>query len=118
MKALIVEAEAGSRKLLAKIIQRYCKSITLVGKVGSIDEAYKFIVKKQPDLVFFDADLPSGTVSNLMDRLPMANFDIIFTAAYETPSSLDYQCNPAGCLMKPINIRELVQTVDNLQRCA
>ena len=118
MKVLIIEHEAGNRKILAKMIQKYCKTLTLIGKVGSVDKACQLIRKKNPDIVFLDAEMPIAANADLISRFPHATFDIVLTAASEIPSFIASQCNAAGYLMKPINIRELQQTVDNLKFCA
>ncbi|MFK7811513.1 MAG: LytR/AlgR family response regulator transcription factor [Maribacter sp.] len=112
LKAIIVEDEANSREILSNYLAKYCPSIDLLGEAESIEEAKKLIEKHSLDLVFLDVEMPFGTGFDLLDQLPNRTFETVFVTAYNQYAIDALNSHAAYYLMKPINIDELIKSVD------
>lgn len=112
LNAIIVEDEANSREILTNYLAKYCPTVNLQGQAASIDEAKKLINDHTIDLVFLDVEMPFGTGFDLLDQLPDRTFETVFVTAYNQYAIDALNSHAAYYLMKPINIDELIKSVD------
>jgi len=112
LKAFIVEDEKHSRETLINLLEEFCDAVTIIGTADSVETALDLIPKLNPDVVFMDIELNSGTGFDILTQLPELNFEVIFTTAFDQYAikavkfcSLDY-------LLKPIDIEELQEAVN------
>lgn len=112
LNAIIVEDEANSREILTNYLAKYCPTVNLQGEAASIDEAKKLINDHTLDLVFLDVEMPFGTGFDLLDQLPDRTFETVFVTAYNQYAIDALNSHAAYYLMKPINIDELIKSVD------
>lgn len=112
LNAIIVEDESSSREILSNYLAKYCPSVNLVGEAESIEEAKILIEKHKLDLVFLDVEMPFGTGFDLLDQLPDRTFETVFVTAYNQYAIDALNSHAAYYLMKPINIDELIKSVD------
>jgi two-component system LytT family response regulator len=112
LKAFIVEDEKHSRQTLINLLEEFCDAVTIIGTADSVETALDLIPKLNPDVVFMDIELNSGTGFDILTQLPELNFEVIFTTAFDQYAikavkfcSLDY-------LLKPIDIEELQEAVN------
>lgn len=112
LSAIIVEDETNSREILRNYLAKYCPSVDLLGEAESIEEAKKLIEKHTVDLVFLDVEMPFGTGFDLIDQLPNRTFETVFVTAYNQYAIDALNNHAAYYLMKPINIDELIKSVE------
>lgn len=112
LNAIIVEDEANSREILSNYLAKYCPTVNLKGEAASIEEAKKLINNHTLDLVFLDVEMPFGTGFDLLDQLPDRTFETVFVTAYNQYAIDALNNHAAYYLMKPINIDELIKSVD------
>ena len=112
LRAIIVEDEANSREILRNYIAKYCPKVILKGEAGSIKEALELIGKHQLDLVFLDIEMPFGNAFDLLEKVPDRNFETVFVTAYDHYAKDALNSHAAYYLMKPINIDELIKSVN------
>lgn len=112
LNAIIVEDEANSREILSNYLAKYCPTVNLKGEAASIEEAKKLINDHTLDLVFLDVEMPFGTGFDLLDQLPDRTFETVFVTAYNQYAIDALNNHAAYYLMKPINIDELIKSVD------
>lgn len=112
LNAIIVEDEANSREILTNYLAKYCPKVTLKGEAASIEEAKKLMSTHKLDLVFLDVEMPFGTGFDLLDQLPDRTFETVFVTAYNQYAVDALNNHAAYYLMKPINIDELIKSVD------
>lgn len=115
-KAIIIDDEASSRETLTKIITKYCPSLSLIATAASADEGYELIINRSPDLIFLDIEMPHASGFDLLERFPIVDFSVIFTTAYDQYALKAIKCNAVDYLLKPINIRELMQAVEKVEK--
>ncbi len=112
LNAIIVEDEANSREILSNYLAKYCPTVNVKGEAASIEEAKELLKKHKIDLVFLDVEMPFGTGFDLLDQLPDRTFETVFVTAYNQYAIDAVNNHAAYYLMKPINIDELIKSVD------
>ena len=111
IKALIIDDEPKSVKILATMLQEYCPGVTLAGTANKADDAVVLVQQLQPNLVFLDIEMPSGNGFDLLDRLRPVNFEVIFVTAFNEYPIKAFRYNALDYLLKPLNIEELQAAV-------
>ncbi|MFY8005274.1 MAG: LytR/AlgR family response regulator transcription factor, partial [Chitinophagaceae bacterium] len=81
--AVIVEDELHSRNFLVKMVEEFCKQIQLLGTAANVAEAVSLINNQQPNLVFLDIEMQTGTGFEVLQQVNYKNFQVIFTTAYD-----------------------------------
>ena len=80
---VIVEDEKNSLDALTHLLSEYCEAVNILGTAGTVKESVALIKKVQPDLVFLDVELHSGTGFDVLRQVQEVSFEVIFTTAYE-----------------------------------
>jgi len=110
--AMIVDDSKASINLLQSLLKEI-QSISLIATATSADEALPLIVKREPDLLFLDVEMPSKTGFDLVEDLRRIHTIpiIIFTTAYEKYAINAIRCAAFDFLLKPIDPEELKHAV-------
>src|SRR5690554_7632415 len=104
LRAIIVDDEDLARKNLAIMLENYCPEIDVIGEAGDIDEAESIIKSAQPDVVFLDIRMPSGSEGfDLLERLENRNFLVVFVTAFKDYAIRAFQTNAVHYILKPID---------------
>ncbi|MEO1517911.1 MAG: LytTR family DNA-binding domain-containing protein [Bacteroidota bacterium] len=115
IQALIVDDELDSRETLAAYLQKYCKSVKVVGTATNIVEAQEAIERLHPQLVFLDIEMPYGNAFDLLERLGDIQFETIFITAFSQYAIQALNLSAAHYLLKPIDIDGLILAVDKVK---
>ena len=110
-KAIIVEDELHSREFLKNIVTAYCPELTIAALAGSVEEGVAAIKQHQPDIIFLDIEMQTGTGFDLLQQFPQPSFEVIFTTAYDHYAIRAIKFSAVDYLLKPIDIEELRQSV-------
>lgn len=116
LKAIIVEDEKNSRESLKNLLEEFCVGIEVIGMAGSVAEAVTIISASQPDVVFMDIELQSGTGFEVLNLLPQLNFEVIFTTAFEQYAIKAVKFSSLDYLLKPIDLEELQKAVEKAKK--
>jgi len=114
IKAIIIDDEEKSRKLLSSLLNEHCSDIEVLALADSAEAGYQAINKYNPELVFLDIVMPMENGFSLLERLEQVDFEIIFTTAYDQYAIKAIRFSALDYLLKPINIDELKQAVDKV----
>ena len=115
LKAVIVDDEELARKNLTMMLETYCPEVEVIGEASDKDEAKKVIETSNPDVVFLDIRMPSGTEGfELLDSIDQRNFLVIFVTAFKDYAIRAFQSNAAHYLLKPIDDEDLRSAVDKV----
>ena len=111
VKCIIVDDEQKSRQALATLLKRYCSDVHVVAQAGSVSEALGVLENEIIDLAFLDISMPDGTGFVLLEKTQAGNCAVVFITAYNEYALQAIKANALDYLLKPINIRELQQSV-------
>jgi len=112
LRVVIVEDEIHSRETLKNLLVEFCQSVEIAGLAGNVEEAVEVIRLKNPDLIFLDVELQTGTGFDVLNRLQDMDFTVIFTTAFEHYALKAIKFSSIDYLLKPIDIEELQQAVE------
>lgn len=111
LKAVIVEDENKARETLKVLLASFCPEVELVGDGANVRDGVNIIDTYEPDLVFLDIEMRSGTGFDLLKRVKYQDFDIVFTTAYQEYALKAIKAHAADYLLKPIDPDELKEAV-------
>ena len=113
-KAIIVEDEIHSREFLKNIVTEYCPELNVVALASDVEEGVAAIKEHQPDIVFLDIEMQTGTGFDLLQQFSQPTFEVIFTTAYDHYAIKAIKFSAVDYLLKPIEIEELQQAVQKV----
>ncbi len=116
LRILIVEDEKKSREGLKNLIQEFCPNTELVGLAANVEEGLALIQQTNPDLLLLDIEMQTATGFDLLEKVPEIRFDVIFTTAYEQYAIKAIKFSAMDYLLKPIDVKELVQAIERVQK--
>ena len=109
---LIVDDEAHARESLSKLLSLNYPDIQVLGTASSADEAYEKIIKLNPDLLFLDVEMPNGTGFDLLTRFAKPMFKVVFVTGFDQYALNAIKFSALDYLLKPVNAKELKETVE------
>lgn len=110
-RVIIVEDEANSRRFLVDLLKEHCPELDIVGTAQNVAEAVAIIRSLQPDLVFMDIELQTGTGFDVLEQIRDLQPAIIFTTAYDHYAIKAIRFSAVDYLLKPIDVEELTAAV-------
>ena len=114
LSAIIVDDELHGRENLKKIIENYCPEIEIIGCADSVLSAKELINIHKPDVVFLDINMPVLDGFDFLEEYENRDFMVVFVSAHEEFGINAVKVDATDYLLKPINIKELKQTVKKL----
>lgn len=111
-KAVIIEDELASRKILKNFLSKYPTGISLVGEATNVEEGVIAINEHQPDLIFSDINLPDGTGFDVLDQCQPLNATVIFITAYDQYAIKAFKYSAIEYLLKPFDPMELMAAIN------
>ena len=115
MKAVIIDDEEDSRKILANYLAKYCVDIEVCGFGESVATGNEVIQKHNPDVVFLDIEMPYGNGFDLLDSIKEITFETVFVTAFDHYAIQALNQSAAYYLLKPISIDEIVNAVNKIR---
>jgi DNA-binding LytR/AlgR family response regulator len=115
MRVLILEDEHRSANRLRKLLLEVDPGIEIVQMIDSIRECLIFLQQEQiVDLIFADIQLSDGLSFEIFEQNKI-NLPIIFTTAYDQYAIRAFKVNGIDYLLKPIDPKELRQSIDKFK---
>lgn len=116
LKAVIVDDEEPARENLAMMLEEFCPDVQVVGKAERVEQAKKVIAETNPDVLFLDIRMPSGTEGfELLEELKDRNFMVVFVTAFKDYAIRAFNANAVHYVLKPIDIDDLKLAVDKVR---
>ncbi|WP_411030750.1 LytR/AlgR family response regulator transcription factor [Spongiimicrobium sp. 3-5] len=112
LRAVIVEDEKHSRETLKNLLEEFCTDVSVVATAATVNEAVATITNTDPDVVFLDIELQTGTGFDVLMQLPNIHFEVIFTTAFEQYAIKAVKFSSLDYLLKPIDLEELQSAVE------
>ncbi|CAN5555624.1 LytTR family DNA-binding domain-containing protein [soil metagenome] len=114
IKAIIIDDELSSLQNLQQKLEEFCPTVQVIATAQKPEEAILLINHHKPDVIFLDIEMPKMSGFRMLEELGEADFEIIFTTAYNHYAIEAIRIAAFDYLLKPIAIKELQQTVDRL----
>lgn len=112
MKVLIVDNDAKIREGLKEMLQKFSPSVKSIDEANSVSTGFASIQQLEPDLVYLDVEMDDGTGFDLIKRLGTYNFQLVFITAYNKYAVDAFRMSAIDFLQKPIDLEELLESVD------
>lgn len=116
LKIIIIEDEKHSKETLINLLDEFCTQVNVIGTASSVKEAVTLINSTDPDVVFLDIELHSGTGFDVLDQIDIIDFNIVFTTAYEQYAVKAIKMSSLDYLLKPINYQELQDAIERAKK--
>jgi two-component system, LytTR family, response regulator len=116
MKALIIDDEQHCIDSLSIMIEKHCPMVQVVQTCMNGICGLESIYKHEPDLVFLDIAMPRMNGFDMLARLHIIDFEIIFTTAYDNYAIQAFKVSAADYLLKPVDKNELVRAVETVAK--
>lgn len=81
--------------------------IKIVGQADTVKEALAGIQEMQPQIIFLDVQMRNETGFDLLDKLDIINFEVVFTTAHNEFAVRAFRYSALDYLIKPIDAGEL-----------
>lgn len=114
LKAIIIDDEPDCCESLAILLQRFCPEVSIAAICNSGELAISAIQKTKPHLVFLDIEMPYMNGFELLENLPVIDFEIIFTTSYDKYAIKAFHFSALDYLLKPIDREELQKAVNKV----
>ncbi len=114
IKGIIVDDELSGRENLKTLIGSYCNEIKITGTASSAVEAKNMIGYLSPDVIFLDVNMPVLDGFDFLESIDSTKFMVVFVTAHTDYAIRAIKAKAIDYLLKPINIKELQQTVKRL----
>lgn len=112
LKAVIVEDSRLARNELKELLKVH-KEIELLGEAGNVDDGFKLINEKKPDLLFLDINMPEKDGFELLEMLDDVPITI-FTTAFDEYAIKSFEYNAFDYLLKPINQKRFAKCIEKI----
>jgi two-component system LytT family response regulator len=112
LRAVIVDDELSSRRLLTKLLELH-PEILVVGMARSVPEAVEVCGRLTPDVIFLDVNMPKKPGFELIAHLEH-RADVVFVTAHVEHTIKAFDVGSCDYLLKPVSAERLAQTVRRL----
>lgn len=114
IRAIIVDDEEDSRKVLKKLIQISNLPVEVISMCEDLEEAVESIRAEQPDVVFLDVHMPKYAGYEIIDFFDEITFEIVFVTAYDDYALKAFELSAIDYVLKPINRFSLNETLQKI----
>ncbi|MEJ5049232.1 LytTR family DNA-binding domain-containing protein [Chryseobacterium culicis] len=112
IQACIVDDEKDGRDYIALLMENEFPEINIEFQASSVEEAYIYLIKSSPDILFLDVQLGDGTTFDLLSKLNDVHSQIIFITAYENFAIQAIKNGATDYLLKPIKKMDFIIAVN------
>lgn len=120
IQACIIDDEQDGRDYIALLLQNEFPEIQSVFQASSIEEAYIYLSRNSPDILFLDIQLKDGTAFDLLSQFKSIDSQIIFITAFENFAIQAIKNGAADYLLKPIKKMDFIiavnKTLENIKK--
>lgn len=116
LSVVLVDDEEKSRKVLRNLLSNYFPDVTLIGEASDVNEAYRHINEKHPDLVLLDIQMPGGDGFWLLKKWDEVPFEVIFVTSFDQHAIEAIKFSALDYLLKPVQVYQLRSAIDKAIR--
>lgn len=113
LRVLIIDDEAPARRYLRRLLEA-APDVIVAGEASSVEQARDLIREHDPDALFLDIELTSGTGFDLLGSLALAPA-VVFVTAHNDYAARAFDVEAVDYLLKPVSPDRLAQTLARLR---
>ena len=110
-KLAIIDDEKDSRQYLNTLIRENFPNEFVIGEADSVNVGINLITSLKPEIVLLDIHLEDGSGFDLLNKIELIDFEIIFVTAYDKYAIKAFQLSAIGYLLKPIDESDLIKAL-------
>ncbi|WP_223559280.1 LytR/AlgR family response regulator transcription factor [Chryseobacterium lathyri] len=114
IQVCIIDDEQDGRDYIALLLKNEFPEIQTVFQASSVEEAYIYLTKNSPDILFLDVQLKDGTAFDLLSKFREIDSRIIFITAFENFAIQAIKNGAADYLLKPIKKIDFIIAVNKV----
>lgn len=108
----IIDDEKDGREYIALLLENEFPEIEINSQASSVEEAFVYLTKNSPDILFLDIQLNDGTAFDLLSKFKDLPSQIIFITAYENFAIQAIRNGATDYLLKPIKKMDFIIAVN------
>jgi two-component system LytT family response regulator len=116
LKAVIVDDELDAIESVKLILQENFPDISIAGTAQSVKQACEVIVDANPDIVFLDIEMPDGNGFDVLEKIQVRNFNVIFITAYNQYAIKAFKYSAIDYVLKPIDIDDFINAIEKIEQ--
>lgn len=114
IQACIIDDEQDGRDYIALLLENEFPEIHTAFQGSSVEEAYIYLSKNVPDIIFLDVQLKDGTAFDLLSKFREVDAQIIFITAFENFAIQAIKNSAADYLLKPIRKMDFIIAINKV----
>lgn len=111
LTAILVDDEKNSREVLSNLLEKFFPDIALLGEAENVEDAFKLINTKKPQLVFLDIQMPRQSGFVLLKKFEELPFEVIFVTGYDQYAINAIKFSALDYLLKPVEVKDLREAI-------
>ncbi len=115
MTAILIDDEHTALDALMAKLAKVAPDVNVLATFTMPNEAIAAIPRLDPTVVFLDVEMPNIDGFSLLNQLKDADFEVIFTTAYNQYAIHALRTRACDYLLKPIDETELLEALNRLK---
>lgn len=111
LTVIVVDDEERARRRLVRMLQAF-PAVRVVAEAGGGREAVPLILRKRPDIVLLDVQMPDLDGFGVLEQLTTPPPYVVFTTAYDRYALDAFAVGAVDYLLKPFGERELARAIN------
>jgi two-component system, LytTR family, response regulator len=107
LKAILVDDELENLHGMRIKLEMTCPEVEVSGSFTRPEDALHLLRTTSPDILFLDVEMPGMNGFDLLEALPIRNFEVVMVTGYSEFAIKALKANAIDYLLKPVDIDEL-----------
>ncbi len=116
LNLILIDDEPESLQYIASLVELYTPELNITGKFTDPLEGLEAILKTPPDLLLLDIEMPGLTGFELLKKVAIINFDVIFITAYNQYAIEAIKHHALDYLLKPVSPDDFVKAIEKAKK--
>ncbi len=114
MRTILIDDEITACENLEALLKLINAPVEIIAKIHDVETAIEKIDSLNPELIFLDIQLPTGTGFSILEKIKNKNQNVVFVTAYDEYAIKAFKYSAIDYLLKPINIQDLEDTINRV----
>lgn len=105
---IIIDDEKSNLNLIKHFITNFLPNLKIIGEASNVEEGIDTINSLKPEILFLDIQLNEKNAFDILNKIDLAEFEIIFVTAFQDYAVKAFKYNAVDYVLKPIIIDDLI----------